>query len=202
MKKILLSSAGFENPHIGQLFLKLIRKPVENIRILFVPTAAITPEELFYIEKSKQELFQMGIKEEQLHILTLDSPVDEKEIARSDVLYVCGGNTFHLLQIIRETNFTQFIKKFIAQGKLYFGVSAGSIILGPSIEIAVPFDENKEKMDNFTGLGLIQDVLSPHFVPEEKKLIDEYRAKLPYPITPLTDQQAFLVTDEESKIVE
>ena len=39
MKKLLLTSAGFENPKIGEEFLKSVNKPVSEIKIIFVPTA-------------------------------------------------------------------------------------------------------------------------------------------------------------------
>ncbi len=41
MKRILLTSAGFENPNIQRCFLELLRKPADEARALFIPTAAI-----------------------------------------------------------------------------------------------------------------------------------------------------------------
>ena len=41
MRKILLTSAGFNNKKFEKLFLKEIGKPAKEIRAIFVPTAAV-----------------------------------------------------------------------------------------------------------------------------------------------------------------
>lgn len=40
MKKLLLTSAGFLNPKIGDEFLKLLSKNPKDIKVLFIPTAS------------------------------------------------------------------------------------------------------------------------------------------------------------------
>ena len=73
-----------------------------------------------------------------------------------------GGNTFYLLDIIRKTNFNEDIKNFINSEKIYVGSSAGSEILGNSIDVALGYDENNVNMTDFTGLKIIDGLIIPH----------------------------------------
>lgn len=41
MKRIILTSAGFENKNIENLFLKFINKSADTAKALWIPTAAI-----------------------------------------------------------------------------------------------------------------------------------------------------------------
>ena len=59
MKKLLLTSAGFLNSKIADKFLNLVNKPVSKIKIVFVPTAALTEEEKYYVRYSKKELLKL-----------------------------------------------------------------------------------------------------------------------------------------------
>jgi len=200
MKKLLLTSTGFANENIINQFNKLIDKPISQIKILFVPTAARSQEELKYVEESKKELFELGILKTNLRIINLDKPVLFEEVKNFDMIYVCGGNTFYLLKKIRESGFDKVIKKFVALGKLYFGVSAGSILVCPNIEIAKPFDENDINLTDLTGLNLIDVVVSPHYCLEDKSIIDSFKKK--NKVIPLTDNQALLILGDKIKLIE
>ena len=69
---------------------------------------------------------------------------------------------YHFWFIIRKTNFDTEIKTFINSGKIYIGSSAGSEILGNSIETALPYDENIVNMSDFTGLKIVDGLIVPH----------------------------------------
>ena len=81
-------------------------------------------------------------------------------------------------------------------------MSAGSILVCPNIDIASPFDENDVNLTDLTGLNLTDVIVSPHYKDEEKTIIDNFKKKSQYEIVPLTDNQALLVLDGETKIVE
>ena len=202
MTKLLLTSTGLANQNITNQFLQIIDKPVSQIKIIFVPTASRTEEELKYVHESKKELLDLGISENNIKTLNLDMPVSFEEVEDFDVIYVCGGNTFYLLKKVRETGFDKVIIEFAKTDKLYFGVSAGSILVCPNIDIASPFDENDVNLTDLTGLNLTDVIVSPHYKDEEKLIIDDFKKKSQYEVVPLTDEQALLVIDGETKIVE
>ncbi len=194
MRKLLLTSAGFDNPKLGEKFLELIGKDPKEIKVLFIPIAARTDEEKHYTNESKKELLDLGIKDIIEYNLEGDIP---KEF---DAIYVCGGNTFYLLHKIRETGFDKKLIGFIDQGKVYVGVSAGSIIMGPLIGIAAPFDQNEIGLKDLTGLNLIDSVITPHYTLEEKEIIDKFEGE--HKIIRLTDQQAVLVLGDSIEVIE
>ena len=194
--KLLLTSTGLATETITNAFLELINKPIKETRVLFVPTAARTNEELNYAELSKQQLQKIGILKKNIQVINLDKPLKIKEF---DVIYICGGNTFFLLKKIKESGFDKIIKDSILENKIYFGVSAGSMILSPNIELAIPFDKNDIKLKDLSGLKVINVYPSPHYIEKEKPLINKYINK--YKVITLTDNQALLITKNLLKII-
>jgi peptidase E len=120
--KLLLTSAGFENPKIGKKFLEVVGKPAHEIKIIFIPTAATTEGEKYYVRKCEEELLGVDVKKQNIKVLNLDHSISHSEVANSDVIYVCGGNTFHLLDRVRKTDFDKVIKRFLEEDKVYIGV--------------------------------------------------------------------------------
>ena len=41
MKRIILTSAGFENKNIERIFINMLNNPVDKAKVLWIPTAAI-----------------------------------------------------------------------------------------------------------------------------------------------------------------
>ncbi len=202
MKKLLLTSAGFLNPKIGQKFLDLAGKPASQIKVVFIPTASKTEKENYYVEESKQELVDLGIKKENIRILDINRKFLYSEISEFDAMYVCGGNMFYLLAKVREFEFGKIVKQFVEAGKVYVGVSAGSMLACPDIELAAPFDPNDVGITDFKGLNLTDDIVSPHYKEADKEIIEEFRKKLHYKIIPLTDNQSLLVLGNKIEVIE
>lgn len=200
--KLLLTSTGFLNPKVGERFLSLLGKKPSETKVFFVPTASRTERELSYVKLAERELIQLGIPKENIIWLNIDNVSATGDFDRFDVIYVCGGNTFFLMQKLRETGLDEKIIELVRKGRLYVGASAGSVIAGPDISIAGPFDENDVDLKNMSGLGFIDKVVSPHYKNEDKNIIEEFKRKLPYTIVPITDNQALEETNNGSMVVE
>lgn len=202
MSKILLTSAGFENPIVGDEFLNLVNKTTSTIKVLFIPTASRTEEELYYVEKSKEELLSIGIEEENIITFNLDYTLSEEELNKFDAIYVCGGNTFYLLHRVRETKFDKVIMDFVSSGKVYVGVSAGSLLAGPNIKIKDLYMDNDIGIKDFRGLNITNITVIPHYTEEAKEKIQQIKEDTEYEIITLTDNQALLIIDEDIKVIE
>jgi dipeptidase E len=202
MYKLLLTSAGFENPKIGKEFLKLINDNPSITKVLFIPTASRTEDELYYVEKSKKELLAVGIKEENIIIYNLDYRISNEALDEINVVYICGGNTFYLLHKIREAKFDIVLTELIQSGIIYVGASAGSLLVGPNINIPDYSDSNDIGISDYTGLNITNTVIVPHYSEEQKERIEEAKQKTKYPVIPLTDSQALLIIDENITIIE
>lgn len=170
--KLLLTSNGFSSIKIFQAFLSLVNsnvtKKTSEIKIAFIPTAAVSEEEQkSYSQSVRTELVSFGIKKENITDLNLDHAVSYDEIKDMDAVYVGGGNTFYLLHAMKTSSFYPVLKQFLQNNKTYVGVSAGSIVVTPTTAVAnvEPADPNEIGLTDFTGLGLVDFEVSPH-VPE------------------------------------
>lgn len=207
MVKLLLTSTGFTNPNIGKRFATMLVKKPAKARVLLIPTAAYGSDcdqaVLGFVGASIKQLVDLGVRPEHLVIFDAENPPKRKQLIDIDVVYVCGGNTFFLLQKLRETKFDRIIRRLVKKGAIYVGVSAGSILPGPNINVAVPFDANGDLKDgDTTGLKLTKLVVSPHFQRKEKELIEELERKNNFKVTGITDSQAILEIDGKPELIE
>ncbi len=197
-KKLLLTSDGLSNSKIQKHFLDLTNKNPEDIRVLFVTTAACDEGDKPYLVESESELVDLGILKKNIvwvNILT------NTKTENFDVMYVCGGNTFYLMNEIKKTGFDKEIDSFVEGGNLYVGVSAGSLIVCPDISIAAPFDENDVNLESMNGLNFINKVVSPHYQRKEKEIIDVWENSHTYKVIRLNDGQAVEVNGNKQRVI-
>lgn len=203
--KLFLTSTGLANEKLRKEFTALLTKPFPDIKVIFVPTAARTKEELKYVDESKQELLDLGISENNIKILTLDDKVAYTDVKDYDIIYVCGGNTFYLLKKVKESGFDKVIKEFVLDpNKIYFGVSAGTIIVSQDIEIAGlgEFgDPNDVNLKDISSLNLTNYVFAVHYSDAEKEFVDNYEKQTKHKIIRITNEQALVVIDKNKKVV-
>lgn len=195
--RVLLTSAGFEDDRgkqkkgIVNCFLGMLGKPIADARILFIPTAAIDDEAKEMAEVCKQELMRLGATQENICTYNLDAPLSWDAADLFDVIYFTGGDTAHLLACIKKIGFDDTIKRMVHAGKVYVGVSAGSLIATPGIHLGDPFEEPS------TGLCLINRYLSVHCKADAAPIDN-----LPLPHIPLTDNQALVVSWDGYHLIE
>jgi len=92
----------------------------------------------------------------------------EQKLQDKNGIFMCGGNTFYLLDQIIKTGFDKILINKINQGAIYIGSSAGSIILGNHVDLA--FDDNTICPDlKSNGLGIIDIAIKPHWGSELSK---------------------------------
>lgn len=94
----------------------------------------------------------------------------KEEIAKlqsANILLITGGNTFTLLKHLRESGLFEAIQDFARSGKgSIVGMSAGAIVLTPSIKTSEYFDENIESITDTTGLNIVKYEVLCHFDPQ------------------------------------
>lgn len=201
MTKLFLTSAGIVNKEIKDAFISELAKPVQEFNILIVAYAQNEQEE-FYVNASKKELEQLGF--ENIVVANMHYEVKVEGLGNFDVIYVCGGNTFAILNKLRETKLDNFIKKQVGNGAIYVGVSAGSIIAGPNIEIAgwgSEGDKNEIGLVNFVGFNFADVAVFPHFHEELRSEVDEFRKKVDYKVVELTNDQAVFVKGDSVRLI-
>ena len=160
MKNIILTSCGIINEDFKSEFYKIISKnELKNKKVLYITTASDGDDDKTWMEEEYKTILDLGIDENNILEYKIGNEININDF---DIIYMMGGNTFYLLDVIRKTNFDKQIIDFINKGKIYIGSSAGSEILGSSIEPALNYDLNNVNMKDFTGLKIIDKLIIPH----------------------------------------
>lgn len=186
MSSILLTSTGLSVEHIKNNFFKIVNEPsASNVSIIC--NACKDGKENKYAKLAQEQFLNLGFRNVNLCNVLTDNLED---IFDSQVLYICGGNTFKLMAELYQANAISPIYSFSSQeGNIIIGVSAGAIILGECLETT--FDENIVELTNLEGLKLVPFSLIVHFdnSREEKyQQLSQHRR-----IKTLTNTQAILL---------
>jgi len=145
--------------HCQEEILSFLGKDVSTV--LFFPYAKPDIDE--YVQKARGRFEKMGLNLVSIH----ESKNPEKEIKKSEAIFIGGGNTFLLLKKLYDKNLFNLIKKKINEGIPYIGTSAGSNITG--ISIATTNDMPIAYPPSFDALGLIPFNINPHYVDPDSK---------------------------------
>lgn len=183
---VLLTSCGLETKTIEAAFMAMLPKPLESIKAMFVPTAAISPDAIEVLPKCLNDLLKCGIKRENICVYDLHEPMGETALKLYDVIYLCGGDSEYLLKRINESGFDKGLEKFMEQGGIVVGVSAGSVIFAGNIE---------------NNLGLLKCDLSVHYSDEDCETAGTYPIDRKEKIR-LGNRQAIVLNDDDIIIIE
>jgi len=193
--KLFLTSTGLENKDVSRHFeTSFLPKEPKDLSFLVIAIQD-SEQDTLYLEETLNEIRNTGAQDIDVFKLGNEKFATEKEYA---VIFVCGGNTFDYLDRLRKTELDKFIIAFAKKDEnIYIGVSAGSIIAGPDIEIAgwgSEGDENNIGLKNLKGLGLTDFIIFPHYKKELKSELDEFKKKTGHKIIELRDDQAIVLS--------
>ncbi len=195
--KLLLTSTGLTNENVRKFFISQFDR-LDN-KTACIVTSGRNDEEQFYIDSSIKELEDLGIKVIEFNIAKHNSFVNFPEF---DIYYVCGGNTFYILDRMRNTGIDKVLVDAVKNGKFYLGVSAGSIIPGPDIEVAGLGDPNDVNLEDLTGLKLVPYIITPHYNQKEESDVEAFKKKRKdEQVIALTDDQAIFIEDGKMTLV-
>ncbi|MBI2577228.1 MAG: Type 1 glutamine amidotransferase-like domain-containing protein [Candidatus Wildermuthbacteria bacterium] len=196
MKTLLLTSSGMQ---IKNEILKILPKPANQLKLAHVITASKPEADTTYRDRDTKLLREVGFQAVEIDIEGRSEKELREILHDFDILYVQGGNTFYLLKAVKESGFGAVIKEFINQGKIYIGVSAGSIIMGPTIETAnwKGIDKNDVGLEDLTAMNIIPFAIFPHYDSGYEELVKQEAPRAKNPARLLTDDQAFLVQDDK-----
>lgn len=201
--KLLLTSAGITNQTIANKLIDLSGLNPEETKIGFIPTAANAEEgnKDWYIAQFSN-LYKYGFT----WIDIVDpsaADIDWKSrLENVDVIFVSGGNTFHLLHQYRTTGFDEWLRHNL-ESKVYVGVSAGTIIMTPSLEVCTiePEDPNIPGLDDISGLGLVDFEIEPHCNDQRFTIMNDYARRKQNKLYAIDDQTAIEYCGDEEVVV-
>lgn len=162
-------------------------------KAVFIPTAGDPYDNKDFVEADRIALEKYGLDIIEMDIKNKNEEEIREIIDGADIVLVAGGDTFYLMEKLKESGADKIIKEFVARGGIYIGSSAGSIICCPTIEGAEDFDDPNlaPKLDNFNGLGIFRNVIIPHAQKEKyferiRRATERLESK-GFKVYPLTD---------------
>ncbi|MGN7412381.1 Type 1 glutamine amidotransferase-like domain-containing protein [Paenibacillus sp. SAF-068] len=198
MGRLLLTSCGFYTEDIKKQFLELIDGEISQLKVSIITTASPSKETNRYAQRAFQEFKDMGFQ----HINFVDIEFDDPQILlHRDVIYINGGNPFTLLYYAKKSGADEIIRTLAAQNVIIVGVSAGTLLLGPNINIVDCFTPQMNTMNltDFKALGVTDKLIFPHYDRDDifkdstnktiEERIVEFEANENCKVTRLTDEE-------------
>lgn len=148
-----------------------------NRKVAFITNAMDDLDDIEFRNKiegnDKSDLEELGLKVNHIDLREYFARRSElvKEINECDVIWCTGGNAFVLLQAMKLSGLDSIIKDLYVTNlnKVYGGFSAGTYILGPTLDGMHLVDEPENKPygeqynTEWNGLGILDYVIVPHY---------------------------------------
>jgi dipeptidase E len=196
---IILTSTGISTDSVRQLTIKYFSTlPLKSVAI--VTTAAEGKENNKYSKLAETQFKELGFSV--VNFVDIENN-PHADFSKYNVIYVCGGNTFKLLKYAREAHFKETLEELLGREGVYIGVSAGSIILAPTIQIAVSVDPepNEIGISDLTGLNLISFEVHPHYESTQDIELSLYQKITKNKIIRISNSQALIISDSGQEVV-
>ncbi len=189
-QKIILTSHGLTNPLGRKLIHKELSKSDLTEKDIFLFHEPYYSIENMLVEACKS----MGFRKDKIILSGQQKSLEE--LLSTDYLYVTEGNTFEIMQLLRERGLDNIFRKAFDHGATYIGASAGAIIAGNSIEPAYIGDRNFVRLDNLSGLGLFDGIAIPHFTDRD---LEQYLLK--FPELKEKHSKIYSIANDQSKVL-
>jgi len=212
--KLLLTSAGLRNETLRQALRDLLGKPFETANIVYIPTASVAePGDHSWLVADLNLVHGLGWRE--FDILALNGLPRQMVLDRllhADVVYVEGGNHYHLARSITENGLAEGFLEAL-ESRVYVGVSAGSMIFSRRLDersAEVIGDAEDLRVLGATTLeppfGLFDWYLKPHldspYFPErDDAWAEDIAARADFPLYVIDDETAIRVDGDELEVV-
>lgn len=164
--KLFLYSMSLTEKHVDELE-KLTGKQTGDIHFACIENATDVIEgSEQWVPGIRQSLVDTGYQVEPIDLrnwLNKKEALEEK-LQSKDVIWLCGGHTYYLRWILKESGADEIIKKLVIAGKVYAGWSAGAIMAGPTTKYFDLMGDDPVDAPELieTGLHLTDTVVVPH----------------------------------------
>ncbi len=205
MKTLFLTSTA---TNVLDDIVKHLPKEPKDYNLAFIPTASeIYTGDLWWVRDDKDKLIKTGFNLTEFSLTGLAKNQIEEKLKDIDIIFVCGGNVFYLLDQVIKTGFDQILIEKSQKDLIYIGSSAGTMILGKRIELVSTLDDQSKAPElKSDGLGIIDLAILPHWgnpkFKEEYLQASESTYNANAKIILLNDRQYLLVQGEDYKIIQ
>ena len=211
--RFLLTSAGITNTSIRDALVDLLGRPIAEASALCIPTGSYAhpmagPGSAWKFisgQEPRTPMCELGWKSLGVLELTALPSIDEAlwvpMVRETDVLLVNGGDALYLCHWMRQSGLADLLPSLRA---VYVGLSAGSMVMTPSI--GKEFVGWRPPTGGDETLGLVGFSMFPHLDHEDlpdNSMADAERwaVGMPVPAYAIDDQTAIKVTDGVVEVV-
>ncbi|WDV47389.1 Type 1 glutamine amidotransferase-like domain-containing protein [Clostridiaceae bacterium M8S5] len=192
---MIILNGGSYYPESLQIDKEWTRHISKQDLISFIPSATVRSKEEYLV------FFKKYMKNYELtNIISLDLyEIGWKEkLKKSKVIFIAGGNTYKLLDIVRQSGFDEFIRDR-HEDKIIIGNSAGAVIMG--LDIVTANSNDIIGLSNTKGMGLVNYSICPHYTSHKyAKLLDKSN-KLKHEIIGLPEESAIIIDGDKEHII-
>lgn len=154
--RLLLGSGGFRGEDRREALRQAMRDHFGEIqRLLFVPYAIADGDA--YVDALNRAELNAGYELQGLH----RAPDPVAAIEEAEGIYVGGGNTFRLIRRMQSEALLDPIRRRVAAGMPYLGISAGTNVACPTM--MTTNDMPIVHPDSFEALGLVPFQVNTHY---------------------------------------
>jgi dipeptidase E len=201
--KLVFYSGGdnLDNIELDKRLLELYPKP-KSLQMTFIPSSSYMGELEFQDFVNHYRRFGVS----KFLYFPVDIPFSEvtrKEVFKSDIIHLAGGNTYYFLRTLKQSKVFSELKKFVAKGGALTGLSAGAILMTPNISTAgfpaFDCDENEEGLTNFHSLKLVNFEFFPHYRNSKRydKALAAYSESISHPLYACPDGAGIIVNGSQ-----
>lgn len=207
--RFLLSSGGIRNTSIHNALVDLLGKPIAEASALCIPTAeygrpsgaGAAGAYRFIRGINPSPMCELGWKSLGVLELTALPSINTDDwvpmVQETDALLVDGGDALYLCYWMRQSGLADLLPTLRPE-TVYVGVSAGSMVMAPSI--GEDFVGWKPPTGDDSTLGLVDFAMFPHLdhptFPENSMAnAEKWAAGMPAPAYLIDDQTAIRVVD-------
>ena len=212
--RLLLTSSGLRNETLRQALRDLLGMPFEEANVVYIPTASVAePGDHGWLVADLNRLHDLGWRQfDVLELNGLPRQVVLDRLRHADVVYVEGGNHYHLARSITENGLAEGFLEAL-ESRVYVGVSAGSMIFSKRLD-----EQSAEVIGDVEDLhllgattlrppfGLFDWYLKPHlyspdFPERDDAWAEAIAAKADFPIYFIDDATAVRVDGDEVDVL-
>lgn len=207
--KLFLYSMSLSEDQYAQLE-KLTGKKADAIHFACIENATdIIEGAEHWVPGIRQSLIERGYQVEAIDLRNWlhDKEALYKKLQSKDVLWLCGGHTYYLSWILKESGAADMIKELVAAGKVYAGWSANAIMAGPTTQFFNLMGDDPAAAPELIeeGLGLTDKVIVPHMdnadFAASAAAANEALINAGFTTLPLKDNQVFIVHGKQQQII-
>lgn len=208
--KLLLTSAGLTNDAIAQALSDLAGKPLTDLKLIFIPTAANTEgEDKGWLIDNLVDFQKRNFKSIDISdIAGIEAENWQKRFMDADVICFGGGNEQYLAKVFEKIKIKDFLLS-ILDTKVYMGISAGSMTAGQFLShellrLVYPeetFEDTLAKPLGFYNFSFIPHLNSEWFAHVRKENLESIRDRFVTGVYATDDHTAIKIIDDKVEIV-